>query len=79
MKRMRRFVGALVVAAAIAGAMPLDMARVEASGGKKGGADPQGALCGYLLSVINYPYVNEYIRQIAISAYNATGCQPALP
>ena len=78
MKRMRKFVGALVMATVIAGAMPLGLVRVEASGGKKGGGDPQAALCAYLLNVINYPYVNEYVRKVAIAAYNAAGCQPGI-
>jgi hypothetical protein len=78
MKRMRIVIGALAVAAVMAGVMPLGMTRVEASGGKKGGGDPQAAVCAYLLSVINYPYVNDYIKQLAISVYNASGCQPAL-
>lgn len=77
MKRMRTFVGLVVVAGLLAGGMPYGTARLEARGGKKGG-NPQSALCAYLLNVINYPYVNEVIRQIAVTAYNAAGCQPAV-
>jgi hypothetical protein len=78
MKALRKFGVAALIAGVLAIGMPFGAARVEAAG-KKGGGDGQTATCAYLLSVINYPYVNVYIKAWAMSLYTSLECQPALP
>lgn len=77
MGRFRRFTAAAVMAGTIACGMVLTAARVEAK--KPGGDDGQAAVCAYLLSVITYPGVSEYIKASATYLYTVYGCQPALP
>lgn len=63
------------MAAMIAGCIVLGTSPAEAK--KPGGG--QDAVCTYLLTIINYPYVNPYIQAWAINLYTQLGCQPALP
>jgi hypothetical protein len=72
MTTMKRF-GAAVVIAALMG-LGFGTTTLEAKGKK----DPQGTVCSYLLAVINYPYVDDAIRNYAISLYVAAGCDVSL-
>lgn len=74
MNGIRRLGSAAIIAGLMAGGMVLGAAPVEA-GGKKG-TDSQDAICAYLLSVIQYPYVNLYIKAWATSLYLEYGCDP---
>jgi len=76
MQQIRKFTTALVLAAMIAGAMMIGTARLEAKG-KKGG-DPHDAICQYLASVINYPYVTPAVKEYAMSLFKSYECDPAL-
>lgn len=76
MTRIRRMGTAAVLAAVMATGLTFGAARVEAKG--KNGDDAHAAICAYLLNVIKYPYVNSYIRDIAIQVYLSQGCDPAL-
>ena len=77
MRRVRRFTAATIMAGMIGCGMVLTPARVEAK--KPGGDDGYAAVCAYLLSVINYPGVNSYIKASATYLYTVYGCQPLLP
>jgi hypothetical protein len=76
MEMIRKFSTALVLAGVIAGAMMIGTARVEAKG-KKGG-DPHDAICQYLASVINYPYVAPTVKEYALALFNSYECDPTL-
>lgn len=67
---VRRFGAAVMMAAMLAGGMTVGSATLEAKG-KKGTSD---AVCGYLYSVITYPYVTPTIQNYAIQLYLAYGC-----
>jgi hypothetical protein len=75
MKRIRRIGTSAILALVMAGGLTLGSVRVEAKG-KKG--DAQAAICAYLLNVITYEYVNEYVKQLAIQVYTAQGCDLTL-
>lgn len=77
MRRIKKLGSAVVLAAMIAGAVVIGTARVEAKG-KKGGGDTQDAICSYLASVINYPYVSDAIKSSALYLFTAYNCDPAL-
>jgi hypothetical protein len=77
MKRIRKIGTALVVAAMLAGGLTLGSARVEAKG-KGGGGGANEAICAYLAKIINYPYVNPYIRDFALDLFAKYECDPAL-
>jgi hypothetical protein len=72
---MRKLGSAVALAAMIAGGMMLGSTTVEA---KKKGGDPNEAICAYLASVINYPYVSDAIKSYALSLFSAYNCDPAL-
>jgi hypothetical protein len=76
MDLIRKFSTALVLAGMIAGAMMIGTARVEAKG-KKGG-DPHDAICQYLASVINYPYVTPTVKEYALALFTSYECDPTL-
>jgi hypothetical protein len=79
MKELRKFGAAMVLAGLIAGGMMLGTARVEAKGkGGGGGSDPKDAVCAYLASVLNYPYLSPVIESYVRSLFDAYGCDPAL-
>jgi hypothetical protein len=67
MRQIRKFGVAVLVAVTLAGGVSL-----EAKG--KRDVDPKTALCQYLESVINYPGVSPYIRDLALSAWKLAGC-----
>ena len=77
MKRLRKFGVAMVLAGLIAGGMMLGTARVEAKG-KGGGGDPNDAVCAYLASVLNYPYLSPIIESYVRALFDSYGCDPAL-
>jgi hypothetical protein len=76
MRRINKLGSAVALAAMIAGGMMIGTTRVEAKG-KKGG-DTQDAICSYLASVINYPYVSDAIKSSALYLFTAYNCDPAL-
>ena len=76
MQKFQKLGSAVVLAAMIAAAMMIGTTRVEAKG--KRGGDPQDAICSYLASVINYPYVSDAIRSSALYLFEAYNCDPAL-
>jgi hypothetical protein len=76
MNVIRKFSTALALAGMIAGAMMIGTARVEAKG-KKGG-DPHDAICQYLASVINYPYVTPIVKEYALALFTSYECDPTL-
>ena len=79
MKKLRKFGVAMVLAGLIAGGMMLGTARVEAKGkGGGGGGDGKDAVCAYLASVLNYPYLSPVIEPYVRSLFDAYGCDPAL-
>jgi len=77
MKGIRRFGAATVLAGMIASGMMVGTARVEAKG-KGGGGNTNDAVCAYLASVLNYPYLSPTIAQYARALFDAYGCDPAL-
>jgi len=77
MGRIKKLGSAVVLAAMIAGGVMIGTTRVEAKG-KKGGGDPQDAICSYLAAVINYPYTSDAIKSTALYLFNAYNCDPAL-
>jgi hypothetical protein len=77
MKELRKFSAAMALAGLIAGGMMLGTARVEAKG-KGGGGDPNDAVCAYLASVLNYPYLSPIIESYVRALFDAYGCDPAL-
>jgi len=79
MKGLRSFSAAVVVAGLIAAGMTLASAGVEAKGkGGGGGGDTNDAVCTYLASVLNYPYLSPIIEPTVRALFNAYGCNPAL-
>ena len=68
MKRLRAVTAAIVMASLFA----VGASSLEAK--SKTGGDGQSAICQYLLTVINYPYVSPAIQAMAISLYNSLGC-----
>jgi hypothetical protein len=76
MKVFRKFSAALAVSGTIAAVMMIGTARVEAKG-KKGG-DPHDAICQYLASVINYPYVTPIVKEYALALFTSYECDPTL-
>ena len=78
MKGIRRFGAATVLAGMIASGMMVGTARVEAKGKGGGGGNTNDAVCAYLASVLNYPYVSPTIAQYARALFDAYGCDPAL-
>jgi len=77
MQIIRKFSAAAVLAGLIASGMMAGAARVEAKG-KGGGGNPTEAICTYLASVLNYPYVSSTVAQYALTLFEAYGCDPAL-
>jgi hypothetical protein len=77
MRKFRKLGTAMVLAGMIAGAMVIGTTRVEAKG-RKGGVDPIYALCTYLQSVINYPYVSPTIQAYAQMLYDYYSCDTVL-
>jgi len=77
MKELRKFSAAMALAGLIAGGMMLGTARVEAKG-KGGGGDPNDAVCAYLASVLNYPYLSPIIESYVRALFDSYGCDPAL-
>ena len=67
---MRRL-GASIILASMIAVTPLSTAGAAP---KKPGADPQAAMCAYLLGVMTYPYVNPIIQQTALAMYIGAGC-----
>lgn len=76
MKKFRKFCAALVLSGTVASMITIGTARIEAKG-KKGG-DPHDAICQYLASVINYPYVAPAVREYAMSLFIAYECDGSL-
>ena len=68
---IRKLGVAVMMAAVMAGG--LGTATLEAKK-KGGGADPQEAVCSYLQSIIEYPYVNEYVKVYSQSLFTLYGC-----
>jgi hypothetical protein len=77
MKGIRKIGTAAVLAGMIAGGMLAGTARVEAKG-KGGGGNPNDAVCAYLASVLNYPYLSPTVAQYVRALFDAYGCDPAL-
>jgi len=75
MRNTRKLGSAMVLAGMIAGGMMLGSTNVEA---KKSRPDPHDAICQYLASVINYPYVSPAIKDAAMSLFNVYNCDPTL-
>ena len=80
MQICRKFGAAALLAGLIASGMMAGTARVEAKGkgGGGGGGDSTAAICAYLASILNYPYVSPYIAQYNLALFQAYGCDPAL-
>ena len=79
MQIIRKFSAAAVLAGLIASGMMAGAARVEAKGkGGGGGGNTNDAVCSYLASVLNYPYVSPTVAQYALTLFAAYGCDPAL-
>ena len=78
MKGIRRFGAATVLAGMIASGMMVGTARVEAKGKGGVGGNTNDAVCAYLASVLNYPYLSPTIAQYARALFDAYGCDPAL-
>jgi hypothetical protein len=76
MMMCRKFGAALAVAGTIAAVMMTGTARVEAKGRR--GGDAHDAICQYLASVINYPYVTPVVRDYALALFTAYECDPSL-
>ena len=72
MRAIRRFGSAIVASALVAGMLVVSPVGLEAK--KRGGTDPQAAICAYLDAVITYPYVDPYVKAYALALWNYYGC-----
>lgn len=73
MRHIRKFMGAVIMAAMLAGGMTLGAATVEAKS-KSGGGDARAVKCAYFEKILAYPYLTPSIRDYVYKLWLAYGC-----